>query len=363
MVDTNKAADAVTDAEVDTTTDDYDYDDYDDYDDVVTLPTDDIQIPTPSHATVSITIDNNDGDNGDSDDSGDHGDSGNSSDSGDSGDYGDSGSNGNNYKTLEITALDTVIDDTMTTAGVWGLYDENGVLLDVAQTVNITAEWKALQGKLSRPKFISMQDNGVDLTKLVGKVIAFENDLKRRLMIEMAFAIEYNARYWHPQPYTFQCPGIDDPNAIGIDYTPVVYSFSCEVCGKEYETLRGDVNVKVCPGCKEELPGEGRNVLRCKDCGLPFKTNGSVTNYCPSCDEKRRTFKCEICNSSYKYTDSDLNRYAKSFINVCPECRTTIPGSGDYLLKCKSCNSLFKGASSNIYYCSSCNEEARTFNL
>lgn len=91
-------------------------------------------IPTPSHATVSITINN--------DDKG-------------------------NMSTLEITALGTIIDDSMTKPGVWGLYDENGVLLDVAQTVNITSEWNALTDKLGRPKFISMQDNGVLPNSLV----------------------------------------------------------------------------------------------------------------------------------------------------------------------------------------------------
>lgn len=74
-------------------------------------------IPTPSHVTVSITLDD---------------------------------------ATLEITSLDTVINSSMAKPGVWGLYDKNGVLLDVAQTKDIASEWSALPGKLSRPKFISM---------------------------------------------------------------------------------------------------------------------------------------------------------------------------------------------------------------
>ena len=353
-------------------------------------------IPTPSHATVSITINN--------DDKG-------------------------NMSTLEITALGTIIDDSMTKPGVWGLYDENGVLLDVAQTVNITSEWNALTDKLGRPKFISMQDNGVDLTKLIGKVITFENDKKTRLLIEQAFAEKYGALYWHPQPGTFQCPEINDPNAIGIDYTSIIYTLTCEVCNNTYESLK-DANVKVCPvcrttlsgegkcllrckscgspfngiyshtnycpACNEEirtftcelcnnnyqyigdnldryakgvkvcsecavtLPGEGRNILRCNDCNHPFKTNGSVTNYCPSCDEKRRTFKCEICNSNYKYSGDSIDSY-KGNVKVCPICEESLPGEGIYLLRCKGCNSPFKANGNITNYCPSCDEKRRIF--
>lgn len=54
----------------------------------------------------------------------------------------------------ETRALGVEIDNSMTKPGVWGLYDENGNLLDVAQTTNITNEWKIMPSKFSKPKFV-----------------------------------------------------------------------------------------------------------------------------------------------------------------------------------------------------------------
>lgn len=109
-----------------------------------------------------------------------------------------------NGSTLEITSLDTAIDGSMTKAGVWGFYDENGNLLDVHQTNNIAVEWKGLSEFTGRTSFTRMRKDGIDLSKTTCKVITFEDDLERRLLIEQAFAIKYRAKYWHPQPYTFQ---------------------------------------------------------------------------------------------------------------------------------------------------------------
>lgn len=111
---------------------------------------------------------------------------------------------------LEITALDTVIDDTMNKPGVWGLYDEHGILLDVHQTINITFEWKKLSKFAGRVSFTLMREDGVDLSKTTCKVIAFEDDLKKRLLIEQAFAIKYHAKYWNPQPWTFQMESVNN---------------------------------------------------------------------------------------------------------------------------------------------------------
>ena len=278
-------------------------------------------IPTPSHATVSITLDDT-------------------------------------AEPLKITALDTIIDASITIAGVWGLYDENGVLLDVAQTKDIASEWSALPGKFTRPKFISMQDNGIDLTKLVGKVIAFEDDLKTRLLIEQAFATEYNAQYWNPQPYTFQYPGIDDPDAIGN--TPVVYTFTCEVCNNKYESSTNKYKIKVCPTCESALPGKGDSVVRCKGCNIIFKALNGYVNYCSTCDEKRRTFTCSLCNSDYQYTGDNLNQYQNQGIKVCSECATTLPGGGDHIRRCQSCNYIFKDLK-RANYCPTCDDNRRTF--
>lgn len=203
-----------------------------------------------------------------------------------------------------------------------------------------------------------MQNNGVDLTKLV--VIAFESDLKARLLIEQEFAEKYNAKYWHPQPGTFQCPGIDDPNAIGNDYTPIVHTLTCEVCNNTYESLK-DANVKVFPGCRTTLSGEGKCLLRCKSCGSPFNGIYSHTNYCPACNEEIRTFTCELCNNNYQYIGDNLDRYAKGNVKVCPICEVTLTGEGIYLLRCKGCNSPFKANGNITNYCPSCDEKRRIF--
>ena len=126
--------------------------------------------PTPSHATVSITL------------------------------------NINNTSTpIEITSLDAAIDPSMTKPGVWAFYDEHNNLLDVHQTVNIAAEWKRFSNFTCRSSFTTMRNDGIDLSKTTCKVIAFESNLKTRLLIEQAFATKYNAKYWSPQPGTFQC--------------------------------------------------------------------------------------------------------------------------------------------------------------
>ena len=109
-------------------------------------------------------------------------------------------------------ALDTIIDASITTAGVWGLYDENGVLLDVAQTKDIVAEWKTLSSKFTRSKFISMHNNDVNLDTLKGKVIVLEDDEMKRLKIEEDYAIKNNARYWSPQPGIIQMSNDNNNN-------------------------------------------------------------------------------------------------------------------------------------------------------
>lgn len=103
----------------------------------------------------------------------------------------------------ETKALGVEIGNSMTKPGVWGLYDENGILLDVHQTINVAFEWRNMQ-KFTRSNFTLMRNDGIDLTKVSGKVIVFDGDLTRRLMVEESFAIKYGAKYWHPQPYTFQ---------------------------------------------------------------------------------------------------------------------------------------------------------------
>lgn len=104
----------------------------------------------------------------------------------------------------ETKALGVEINNSMTKPGVWGLYDESGNLLDVAQTTNIANEWNKINYKFGNGKFINMRNDGIDLSKIIGKVIVFEDDLKKRLMIEASYAIKYKAKYWHPQPGTFQ---------------------------------------------------------------------------------------------------------------------------------------------------------------
>ena len=116
---------------------------------------------------------------------------------------------------VEIMGKD--INESMGKPGVWGLYDENGNLLDVAQTTNITNEWNKINYKFSNGKFINMRNDGIDLTKVSGKVIVFEDDLVRRLMVEEAFAIKYGAKYWHPQPFTFQMKIMSKSNGYNSD--------------------------------------------------------------------------------------------------------------------------------------------------
>lgn len=116
---------------------------------------------------------------------------------------------------VEIMGKD--INESMGKPGVWGLYDENGNLLDVAQTTNITNEWNKINYKFSNGKFINMRNDGIDLTKVSGKVIVFEDDLVRRLMVEESFAIKYGAKYWHPQPFTFQMKIMSKSNGCNSD--------------------------------------------------------------------------------------------------------------------------------------------------
>lgn len=110
-----------------------------------------------------------------------------------------------NISTVDYTPLniDVNVIDCNHKGGVWAVYDENSVLLDVHQTTNIAAEWKQIM-KFTRSVFTYMRDDGVDLTKLTSKVVAFEDNFTKRLMIEEDFALKNNAKYWAPQPGTFQ---------------------------------------------------------------------------------------------------------------------------------------------------------------
>lgn len=105
-------------------------------------------------------------------------------------------------------ALNMIIDETtlpnLNTPGVWGFYDKDGKLLDVHQTVNIAIEWHNLK-KFTRSSFTLMRKDGVDLTKTNGRVIVFEEDIIKRLLIEEDYAKTHGAKYWHPQLGTFQC--------------------------------------------------------------------------------------------------------------------------------------------------------------
>ena len=108
------------------------------------------------------------------------------------------------YEALNVAINDTTLPD-LNVAGVWALYSEDDILLDVAQTCNIAAEWKALTSKFTKPKFLTMAADGVDLTTLKGVVITYEDDVNKRLIIEEEYAKSNNAKYWYPQLGTFQC--------------------------------------------------------------------------------------------------------------------------------------------------------------
>lgn len=108
------------------------------------------------------------------------------------------------YEALNVTIDDTTLPD-LNVAGVWALYSEDDILLDVAQTCNIAAEWKVLPFKFNRPKFLTMSTNGINLSTLKGVVITYENSVVNRLKIEEDYAKTHGAKYWHPQLGTFQC--------------------------------------------------------------------------------------------------------------------------------------------------------------
>ena len=141
---------------------------------------------------------------------------------------------------------------------------------------------------------------------------------------------------------------------------------TCEICHSDYQytgdhiSRYSDNSIKVCPTCKETLPGDGRNILRCKACNSPFKTDGN-TDYCPSCSKERSVFTCELCNNNYEYTGDDLVKYIDKGIKVCPTCKGILPGEGRWVLRCKGCNSPFKGNNSRINYCNICNSNIREF--
>lgn len=106
---------------------------------------------------------------------------------------------------VTYTPLNIRIDSSTTNKpGVWALYDENDILLDVAQTKYIADEWKQLPSKFTKFKFITMRNDGIDLDNLYAIVVAYEDDQSRRLAIEEDYAITHHAKYWNPQPGTDQ---------------------------------------------------------------------------------------------------------------------------------------------------------------
>lgn len=100
------------------------------------------------------------------------------------------------------------VSDVDDKAGVWAVYDRDGVLLDVHSTMNIALEWrkKILHSKFDGHKYKTMSANGIDLdiNTLKCIIIAYEDDPIKRLMIEEDYAITHDAQYWYPQPGTFQ---------------------------------------------------------------------------------------------------------------------------------------------------------------
>ena len=156
---------------------------------------------------------------------------------------------------------------------------------------------------------------------------------------------------------THRCPSCSKEKSI----------FTCELCNNNYQYIGRNLprytntGIKVCPICKDTLSGIGDRVVRCKDCHTPFKGASNSVNCCPSCDEKRRTFICELCSSNYQYTGKQIGQYTKENIKVCPKCEATLLGDGSKTLRCKTCNTPFKATAGATNYCPSCSQKRRTF--
>ena len=84
-------------------------------------------------------------------------------------------------------------------------------------------------------------------------------------------------------------------------------TFTCELCHKQYERSTDldhlsrytKESIKVCPECEAILPGEGKYLLRCNRCSYPFRAYHNNFKYCPTCNEERKVFTCEMCSKEY----------------------------------------------------------------
>lgn len=143
-----------------------------------------------------------------------------------------------------------------------------------------------------------------------------------------------------------------------INLCPNCYMPTCEICHKQYKAFisRDRRSIKTCPECEAAFPGEGRNILKCRSCNSFFKSDGSTTVYCPICDERRRTFTCEVCHKEYVY-NGNLQDY---IIHICESCKTNLPGSGRNIKYCERCNTLFKTKSGAARICPICAPDVLT---